>query len=428
MTNTTPKIFSASHVRTREQLPSELVLGRAYFIDNEQIIIINHGQGPVIYGNRPGPQGKAGEPIPILQAQIDNLVDASITQLSLIANHEEARQSDNQALHDDIDNVFFDLSDSIANVKTNLENNISQVNNNLLDEIFTLGQDLENDINAVDIKRVGDNDFLSEQINLNAQGIITLTKLTSRQHDALKKDIDSINSYQETLSQGVRNNSQVITALNDNDTQLQKDISNVNDTRENNKNFLQEQINHCAQGIINLTSIAEKNNTQFKDVINHIETERQADNTIFHEQIKECAGSIITITKILGELVTDIQDLKKKVANISTGENNNDAPSQDTGKLYTLTTADGYKWIVHEDASGVMQFTLESYEPTNAHITISDSNGNNWDVSQITIDEHGETLTLKLNDASQYTITTDQGYSWDVIENEDGTLTFTQIL
>ena len=70
--------FSAKHVGTMSLLPENLVRGRAYFVDDEQIIVIDHGQGAVIYGGKPGPQGIAGEPLPQLQDQIDQLAEAEL--------------------------------------------------------------------------------------------------------------------------------------------------------------------------------------------------------------------------------------------------------------------------------------------------------------------------------------------------------------
>ena len=72
--------FTAKHVESMALLPDTLQIGRAYFVDDEQVIVIDHGRGPVIYGGAAGPQGIAGEPIPQLQEQIDKLVDASLTQ------------------------------------------------------------------------------------------------------------------------------------------------------------------------------------------------------------------------------------------------------------------------------------------------------------------------------------------------------------
>ena len=76
--------FTAKHVETMTLLPENLEVGRAYFVDDEQVIVIDHGRGPVIYGNSPGPQGIAGEPIPQLQEQIDQLAEASLNHTKII--------------------------------------------------------------------------------------------------------------------------------------------------------------------------------------------------------------------------------------------------------------------------------------------------------------------------------------------------------
>ena len=76
--------FTAKHVESMALLPETLEIGRAYFDDDEQVIIIDHGRGPVIYGKAPGPQGTAGEPIPQIQAQLDALTaEAFITQRTI---------------------------------------------------------------------------------------------------------------------------------------------------------------------------------------------------------------------------------------------------------------------------------------------------------------------------------------------------------
>ncbi len=76
--------YGVSHIEKLTLLPETLELGRAYFVDDEGYIVIDHGRGPIIYGNRPGPQGQAGEPIPQLQDQIDYLTEAVFNILSEI--------------------------------------------------------------------------------------------------------------------------------------------------------------------------------------------------------------------------------------------------------------------------------------------------------------------------------------------------------
>lgn len=76
--------FTARHIESMALLPETLEVGRAYFVDDEQVIVIDHGRGPVIYGKSTGPQGAAGEPIPQLQDQIDKLAEASLSQSKTI--------------------------------------------------------------------------------------------------------------------------------------------------------------------------------------------------------------------------------------------------------------------------------------------------------------------------------------------------------
>ena len=71
--------FTAKHVESMSLLPETLEIGRAYFVDDEQVIVIDHGRGPVIYGGATGPQGMAGEPLPQIQEQIDHLAAEAFT-------------------------------------------------------------------------------------------------------------------------------------------------------------------------------------------------------------------------------------------------------------------------------------------------------------------------------------------------------------
>ena len=63
-------------------LPETLEIGRVYFIDDAQVIVVDHGKGPVIYGGVPGPQGEPGEPLPQIQEQIDTLSGAILNLTS----------------------------------------------------------------------------------------------------------------------------------------------------------------------------------------------------------------------------------------------------------------------------------------------------------------------------------------------------------
>lgn len=76
--------WSAQHLTTATQFPARPEIGRAYFIDDEGVIRIDHGQGVITYGNRPGPQGPPGSPAAELQEDICDTDEAVITLAHLI--------------------------------------------------------------------------------------------------------------------------------------------------------------------------------------------------------------------------------------------------------------------------------------------------------------------------------------------------------
>ena len=78
--------FSVKHVESLALLPENLTPGRIYFVDDEQYIVIDHGNGlpPVIYGGKPGPQGASGEPQPHLQEQIDTLAQTELQMQAIM--------------------------------------------------------------------------------------------------------------------------------------------------------------------------------------------------------------------------------------------------------------------------------------------------------------------------------------------------------
>lgn len=56
--------LSSRHVKSRRLLPPVLKRGRKYFIEDEGVIVVDHGEGPREYGRNPtavGPQGPRGE-------------------------------------------------------------------------------------------------------------------------------------------------------------------------------------------------------------------------------------------------------------------------------------------------------------------------------------------------------------------------------
>ena len=97
--------FTAKHVESMSLLPDTLEIGRAYFVDDEQVIVIDHGRGPVIYGGAAGPQGAAGEPIPQLQEQIDSLAAEAFTTQKTIWDINKREIEHYEQIHDAIENV-----------------------------------------------------------------------------------------------------------------------------------------------------------------------------------------------------------------------------------------------------------------------------------------------------------------------------------
>lgn len=93
--------WTVAHLATLSQLPDKLEKGRAYFIEDEGYFIIDHGKGPVIYGNNPGPQGMAGEPIPQLQDQIDYLTEATLRLIYEVYEIDNRRKSQIEAVNDE---------------------------------------------------------------------------------------------------------------------------------------------------------------------------------------------------------------------------------------------------------------------------------------------------------------------------------------
>lgn len=73
-------LWRVRHVATEENLPEKLKRGVAYFVQDQQYIIVDmgDGRGPVKYGDKPGPAGIAGEPQPYIQEQLDDLAHASL--------------------------------------------------------------------------------------------------------------------------------------------------------------------------------------------------------------------------------------------------------------------------------------------------------------------------------------------------------------
>lgn len=120
--------WKARHVDTRALLPKKLERGRAYFVDDEQIIIIDHGTGPVEYGGKPGPQGQAGEPIPSLQGQIDELAEASLRTSIALSEINSRRKTDSDNLKAMLQEVSDLVQQSDANTASAILTLINLIN------------------------------------------------------------------------------------------------------------------------------------------------------------------------------------------------------------------------------------------------------------------------------------------------------------
>ena len=106
--------LTARHIESMALLPENLEIGRAYFVDDEQVIVIDHGRGPVIYGNSPGPQGIAGEPIPQLQDQIDLLAEASLKLSSTIWEINEREIERHSHIQETISDIHAQITAALA--------------------------------------------------------------------------------------------------------------------------------------------------------------------------------------------------------------------------------------------------------------------------------------------------------------------------
>lgn len=74
------RLFSIKYVPDAALLPDELVQGRLYFVGDEQVIILDSGDGPKIYGAGSSPVTYIhSESSPSLKEQIDALAGAELT-------------------------------------------------------------------------------------------------------------------------------------------------------------------------------------------------------------------------------------------------------------------------------------------------------------------------------------------------------------
>ena len=118
----TRPLWTVRHVTSEAELPKTLEKGRAYFVSDEQVIIIDmgDGRGPVRYGDKPGPQGMAGEPIPQMQDMINDLALASVTTTNTIKELREKQRS----YDDRIISMLADHADMISSSATDSASSI----------------------------------------------------------------------------------------------------------------------------------------------------------------------------------------------------------------------------------------------------------------------------------------------------------------
>ena len=136
--------------------------------------MIDHGRGPVIYGNAPGPQGIAGEPIPQLQDQIDALVAEAFTTQKTIwdINKREVQEAEDtasrfQSTHEKIDSESRFLQEAIFNVKQKADNDIAQLLIRHNADIQALTEQHTQDIAAIVQKHNSDFNSLAASIDEN---------------------------------------------------------------------------------------------------------------------------------------------------------------------------------------------------------------------------------------------------------------------
>ena len=134
-------LLSVRHISNEALLPDKLTPGRLYFVADEQVIIVDHGdgRGPVRYGDKPGPQGIAGEPVPALQGQIDELADASLATLLNLHNLNVREKGNNEAITQRVSELAESLRDSSSENAEAILNLLVIVSNKFKDYDHAIG-------------------------------------------------------------------------------------------------------------------------------------------------------------------------------------------------------------------------------------------------------------------------------------------------
>lgn len=224
--------FTAKHIESMDLLPDTLEIGRAYFVDDEQVIVIDHGRGPVIYGGATGPQGIAGEPIPQLQGQIDNLVDAELTTQKTIwdINKREVQEAEKTArsfeiMRNDIKDKYQSLEELIINESVRRESAIATLDANLRHDFTeSLQEEAQARQDAVDTLRTdlttalqGHADRIDSALNILAKSISNLYPEhyapEDSQDDPLDNETFSTDSGSWTIQQTVLKDGTVVLNL-----------------------------------------------------------------------------------------------------------------------------------------------------------------------------------------------------------------------
>ncbi|MBQ7214934.1 MAG: hypothetical protein IJS39_02995 [Synergistaceae bacterium] len=180
--------FTARHLESMALLPDNLEIGRAYFVDDEQVIVIDHGRGPVVYGKSPGPQGIAGEPIPQLQDQINSLAEAELTTQRTIwdinerelQRHSELRTKllqTEQALTEEISAV----EDRAINAMFALESRLTSLHAEQDEQIQSLKSEVDANLQHSDSELIKRFEHAEEMSAHNAEAITTLIETIHEQ-------------------------------------------------------------------------------------------------------------------------------------------------------------------------------------------------------------------------------------------------------
>ena len=195
--------WSIKHVESMLDLPDTLTRGRAYFVDDERVIVIDHGRGPVVYGGKAGPQGIAGDPLPQLQEQADYLAAASFSLQGLIYELHQKHKTEtarlDSALEAETQRAADALAAETARLDSALESEVQRLEENLQStreiherdvqvinshyslEIANVKQTAEENLQAIQTELTERFEFLTELSSQNAAAVLTLNLMLKDQ-------------------------------------------------------------------------------------------------------------------------------------------------------------------------------------------------------------------------------------------------------